>query len=171
MKYLAVIIICLATMACTKGAPDHYEFYVGSDVPPEDTKYILQAIYDWNQCGVITISLTTSDYPESIPISYTEAIPGADPREAGIALSVNYNCVGCISPATHILYDHRGNVPPQNFPAEYTVTVISHEMGHVFGLPHFGKDDELMHAETSPNARVSQEDCDMVAYIHNKLSL
>jgi hypothetical protein len=155
----AFVLACVAATSCYS-PPTHYEFYIGNDVPKSDYQYIQGAAAEWNKCGIITVSITTNT--NTIPISYVDGLLFNTPNMRGKTLTCDHWCDGCIGSGTHILYDHD---PSSSIPVDYTQSVIAHEMGHVFGISHFGSHGELMYWNIAIGSTVGEIDCDKLRYL------
>jgi Metallo-peptidase family M12B Reprolysin-like len=144
--------------------PNNYEFAINSNVPQEDVVSIYNAIDEWKLCFPI-ITASISNDVNALQIAYRNSIDPTSPGliTCGITICQNDGCVGCIGSITQIYYDHTCSNDET-----YTQRVIAHEMGHVFGLGHFGDEHELMNARLSLDGIVRQGDCDALAAIHNK---
>jgi predicted Zn-dependent protease len=163
MKRLLSILALGMMTSCS--APNEYVLYWPSDNPPEDLPKLEEAVAHWNYCGVVQVSISKS---EGIPITYVPGGDILDPSDPsghyhGRALSVNYNCTGCVYSGTHVIYTHRAGYPS----TDVDRSTIEHEIGHVMGLHHFGElNQELMYHDAGYGTKVGPEDCRQLRDVH-----
>lgn len=161
------VIVAIVNSNCLLKPPHSYEFSIGDNVPKEHYPYIYGAAQEWNNCGVITATIVNDK--SAIPISYVDGFIRNNPKMSGISLSCDYICDGCVNSGTHVLY--RAYQNDLSVPQDYTQSVIAHEMGHIFGLDHFGGPYDLMNPIIKFGANVSENDCNELKRVHPDKSL
>lgn len=131
MKYL--IALCMMLVGCAPAT--EYTFSPNAIADAEDYVEIVAAAADWNACHVVKVHVTRGG---GIPVVLVpaESIPG-EQGETGFWFGT----------PQRILY-REGNVR----------AVVSHEMGHVFGLGH--DSSGIMTLVSAYQARVSSYDCE-----------
>lgn len=129
---LAFLLALLRSLAGCASAPKT-DYTFSFQGPDSDYETVLAAAADWNSCGVVHVTVTRDG--EGIPIGVSNALADADDEGETSDLSGDPDWI-----------HYR---PGKAF-------VVKHEMGHAFGLPHYGLG--LMHHRILAD-NVGPEEC------------
>lgn len=131
-----VIAMMLLLAGCAPRTQYHFQF-LGElgDLPSA-----IAAADEWNACGVVTATVSVDrSGDDDTRIYEVPSIEGGYSGYTDAALN-------------RIRYVHQSAAAIQ--------PVLAHEMGHVFGLPHYNDPNSIMLADTRRDSHVTQADCD-----------